>query len=219
MSERNFLGVWLPREIYLDKNLSWTEKILYVEIQSLDNENGCFASNEYFAEFLDVSTTTISIAISKLRKLNYVECVSFDGRKRVLKSAFKKTEKLVLGKAKGRLKENLKHNNTNNNTPKNNLIKGSEIKFRENKFGQQVTWVSSEIQMSVETANEFLSYWTEKNRSGNKMKFELEKTFDIKRRLLRWQKNSKKWSTSNNKKSINSSADNYMKARQKLMGQ
>ena len=107
MANRNFLGVWLPREIYLNKELSWTEKILYVEIQSLDNENGCFASNEYFADFLGVSTTTISISISKLKKLNYVECVSFDGRKRVLKSAFKKIEKQVLRKLKGSVDENL----------------------------------------------------------------------------------------------------------------
>lgn len=208
MSERNFLGVWLPKEVYLDKQLSWTEKILYVEIQSLDNEHGCFASNEYFAEFLDVSTTTISLAISKLRKLKYVECVSFDGRKRVLKSAFKKTEKLLLGKVKGRVKENLKHNNTVNNSIKNN------ISLREQKFVNQV----SLLDFNIDIQKEFVNYWTEQNSSGSKMKWELQKTFDIKRRLARWEKNSKKWDTKNSKKSINSSAESYMAARQKLMG-
>ena len=53
---RQFLGIWIPREIYLNKNLNWTDKILFVEINSLDNERGCFASNDYFAEFLSVST-------------------------------------------------------------------------------------------------------------------------------------------------------------------
>lgn len=144
MNNRNFLGVWLPRDVYLDKKLSWTEKILYVEIQSLDNENGCFASNEYFAEFLDVSTTTISLAISKLKKLNYIECVSFDGRKRVLKSAFKSQEKQLLGNLKSSLKENLKHNNKANNTNKS------------------LTWIEEieTLDYPKELKNDFVEYWS-----------------------------------------------------------
>lgn len=34
----------------------------------------------------------------------------------------------------------------------------------------------------------FYDYWTESNEGGNKMRFEKEKTFDIKRRLERWHK-------------------------------
>ena len=40
---------------------------------------------------------------------------------------------------------------------------------------------------------EFVDYWTEKNISGKKMKFEMQKTFDIKRRLARWVKKSEQW--------------------------
>lgn len=36
---------------------------------------------------------------------------------------------------------------------------------------------------------EFFNYWTERNESGTKMRFEKEKTFDIARRLARWHKN------------------------------
>lgn len=32
----------------------------------------------------------------------------------------------------------------------------------------------------------FISYWTEPNKSGTKVRWELEKTFDVKRRLLTW---------------------------------
>ena len=32
---RGFKGVWIPREIYLSKELNWTDKILYIEIHSL----------------------------------------------------------------------------------------------------------------------------------------------------------------------------------------
>lgn len=36
---------------------------------------------------------------------------------------------------------------------------------------------------------EFTEYWTEPNKSGSKMKWELEKTWDLKRRLHRWANN------------------------------
>ena len=38
--------------------------------------------------------------------------------------------------------------------------------------------------------NEFYLYWTEKNTNGKKMKFEMNKTFDVSRRLSRWSKNN-----------------------------
>lgn len=37
---------------------------------------------------------------------------------------------------------------------------------------------------------EFYNYWTEISLRGKKMRFEKEKTFDIKKRLDRWVKNS-----------------------------
>jgi hypothetical protein len=38
--------------------------------------------------------------------------------------------------------------------------------------------------------NEFYLYWTEKNAKGKKMKFEMNKTFDVSRRLSRWSNNN-----------------------------
>lgn len=38
---------------------------------------------------------------------------------------------------------------------------------------------------------EFFDYWTEPNKSGTKMRFELEKTWHLGRRLARWVNNSK----------------------------
>jgi hypothetical protein len=37
---------------------------------------------------------------------------------------------------------------------------------------------------------EFYFYWTEKNQTSKKMRFEKESVFDIKRRLLRWSNNN-----------------------------
>ena len=55
MNNRDFKGVWIDKSIWLDKNLSATEKVILAEIDSLNNENGCYASNNYFAEFCQCS--------------------------------------------------------------------------------------------------------------------------------------------------------------------
>lgn len=39
----------------------------------------------------------------------------------------------------------------------------------------------------------FCDYWTERNKSGTKMRFELEKTWDTARRLIRWDMNNNKF--------------------------
>lgn len=70
--DRDFKGIWIPKEIYLNEELNWTEKILLVEIDSLSNINGCFASNDHFAKHLNVSKDRISKIISKLVKLGYI---------------------------------------------------------------------------------------------------------------------------------------------------
>ncbi len=41
--------------------------------------------------------------------------------------------------------------------------------------------------------NNFIDYWTESNKNGKKMKFEMQKTFDIKRRLVKWRDNNNEW--------------------------
>lgn len=82
---RDFKGVWIPKEIWLNPNLSIIEKGIYTEISSLDNEFHCVANNEYFANFCQCSVATVTRAISHLIELGYIERVSFDGRQRVLK--------------------------------------------------------------------------------------------------------------------------------------
>lgn len=73
MQNRDFKGVWIPKEIWLNTELSITDKVLLAEIDSLDNENHCTASNEYFSEFFKVSVPTISRSIKKLKDLGFIE--------------------------------------------------------------------------------------------------------------------------------------------------
>ena len=83
--DRDFKGVWIPKEIWLNSELTLLEKAIFTEIDSLDNENHCIASNDYFAEFCDCSASKVSKAIKKLKDLGMIEELEFDGRHRKLR--------------------------------------------------------------------------------------------------------------------------------------
>ena len=114
MEQRDFKGVWISKEIWLDTRLNALEKIILVEIDSLDNEDGCSAGNEYLAEFCQCSDTKVSTAVKKLIGLGYIYQKSFDGRIRILKSRLSKNEKQSLNNLKAEIK-NFKPININNN--------------------------------------------------------------------------------------------------------
>ena len=93
---RDFKGVWIPKEIWLNENLTMIEKVILIEIDSLDNEEGCIAGNDYLAKFCQCSNWAVSTAIKKLQQLGYIKIVNFDGRHRVIKSNLKLVQNLNL---------------------------------------------------------------------------------------------------------------------------
>ncbi|MGE7115147.1 DnaD domain protein [Lysinibacillus sp. NPDC047702] len=72
-NQRDFKGIWIPSNIWLTKELTLQEKVFLVEIDSLDNEHGCFASNKHFANFFQLSTSRCSEIINELRKKGLIE--------------------------------------------------------------------------------------------------------------------------------------------------
>lgn len=70
--ERSFKGIWIPKEIWLSKELTLQEKVFLVEIDSLDNEDGCFASNAYFGDFFGLSNGRVSQVIKSLNEKGYI---------------------------------------------------------------------------------------------------------------------------------------------------
>lgn len=47
---------------------------------------------------------------------------------------------------------------------------------------------------------EFFDYWSEPNKSGSKLRFEQEKTWDLSRRLARWSNHNKEYKSNEDKK-------------------
>ena len=94
MEQRDFKGVWIPKSVWLDSRLNALDKIILMEIDSLDTEeNGCYASNEYLSNFCQCSERKVSEAISKLTEFNYIYLESFNGRTRVLRSMLSNSAK------------------------------------------------------------------------------------------------------------------------------
>ena len=83
--EQGIVFVQIPGEVAFNKKLNKTDTFVFWIIRTLDcTEKHCWASNEFMAERLDISTQTVSNSIAKLKKEEYVTQISFDGRRRVL---------------------------------------------------------------------------------------------------------------------------------------
>ena len=135
-NDRDFKGVWIPKAIWLDERLNALDKIILTEIDSLDNgERGCFASNKHIADFCQCSETKVSVAISKMLKLEYLYIQNFDGRQRELKTCLSKFKRQPYKFCKADL-QNLKESNIDNNihsNKKNNIIRNNIIKKKSDK--------------------------------------------------------------------------------------
>lgn len=118
-NKRDFKGVWIPKEIWLDARLNALDKVILTEIDSLDSsERGCFASNKHIADFCQCSETKVSTSISKLIEYGYLYVQKFDGRQRELKSRLSKFERQSFKNCEAD-SQNLKESNIDNNTSNN----------------------------------------------------------------------------------------------------
>jgi hypothetical protein len=76
-----------------------------------------------------------------------------------------------------------------NRNENRNIIE--DINRRENVFKSEVLEFGEKYPLTI--IGKFCDYWTEKNKSCTKMKFELQKTFEISKRLATWANNDKEF--------------------------
>ena len=65
-------GIWIDIEILKDQNLSIQEKLVLAIIKALDKGKGCYASNRYCADLLNVTSKRASDIIRSLITKEYV---------------------------------------------------------------------------------------------------------------------------------------------------
>jgi hypothetical protein len=84
MSEREFLGIWIPAEVWLDNRLTITEKAFLAEVESFSKNGKTFhKSNDTIRQQYGITPKTVQRIIKKLVQLELLECY-FNGRVRHL---------------------------------------------------------------------------------------------------------------------------------------
>ena len=195
----------IPAPVRYDNRLKANSKLLYGEITCLTNKLGyCFATNQYFAELYGVSKNTISIWINDLVKTGHIISTII----RTERNQVKERRISLSQNNEGGIPKNNEENITSNNIKiNNNTIIERRLKFEET--------VHQATDISVDTLDEFCDYWCEQNQSGTKMKFEMERTFDINLRLKRWCRNNKKWNQKPFQNSATSKIESAINTHQK----
>ena len=171
MGERDFKGIWIPKEVWLDERLDAITKILLCEIDSLDSsEDGCYASNEYLANFCGCSVSKVSSSISTLIKLGYLKIKKFDGRTRYIKSCllnFGRQPSKFWKAAFQKNEDNNIYNNINNNIKeKEDIIISS--KKKKNPTLEEIKKFCEEKKIKNIDQQYFFDYYEVNNwRDGN----------------------------------------------------
>lgn len=125
---RDFKGVWIPAEYWLDPNLTMMEIMFITEIDSLDRGEGCFASNNHFADFFGVTPGRASQIVKSLKKKGYIEVTYERNGKQVVRRLIRVVRKLKGGikySKRGYL-ENAEGSNTVFSNTESNTEEGSK---------------------------------------------------------------------------------------------
>lgn len=116
--KREFKGIWIPKEVWLSDDMTLQEKVFYVEVDSLNNELGCYANNEYFSRFFGISKVRVSEVINSLVKKGFLvtDVDQAIGNKRKLMTLANFSLRPSQSNLGDPHKESFKHSNTINNT-------------------------------------------------------------------------------------------------------
>lgn len=165
----------------------------YEAIKSLPESNQLEVYNaifEYSFNFVEIELTGLSSTIFTLIKpqLEANNKRYENGNKPKNKQNGSKTEAKDEQKI-GKVEAN-KNKNVNDNENKN-INSNNNINDRVETFKTKVYTYSNIY--SVDMLLKFFNYWSELNKSGTKMRFELEKTWEIEKRLATWKNNGLKY--------------------------
>ena len=169
-------------------DLDWTDKGKYIILLCIQHQKGRLSEDIIKKNIGDFSSI-LQVKFKKDRKgLWYNERLEFEIDKRkkhadrqranVSKRWNKDTTSLPNGYQTDTKRIPLENRNINEN-----------ISIRRTLFTKDVFVFSDKY--PTELLNEFNSYWIEMNKSKTKMRYELQQTFEISRRLATWARNDK----------------------------
>ena len=206
MESPNYYAI-IPAEVRYS-NINPSAKLLYGELTALSHKEGyCFASNNYFSELYGVSKNTISLWIKALNEIGFVTIEMKYKNKQIIERRIylNNLNEGITKKMEGGIIKKVEDNNTRDNTTRN-------INNRKRIFESHVSKLDFDTQLKIE----FVNYWTEQNHSKTKMRFELERTWDLNRRLKRWVSNSKNWNKSSQNSKVKQTLNSHQKAKEMI---
>ena len=194
MSERLFKGIWIPRNLYLDQTLTWTQKILILEIDSF-SRNGlqCFISNEYLIKFLQVSEGTVEKSIKNAIDSGHIirERTLIQGKsRRVLRLAHVMDYGINPSKTTGTTRKKVRHTNTSTKP----AIKS--LKTNKPESLEECSLYFAELDM-MDQAQPFMDWYDQTGwqlKGGNKIKD--------------WKATARNWARRQNKQRQDNAASN-----------
>ena len=107
-NQRDFKGVWIPKEIWENKDLTLQEKVFLIEIDSLDGEDGCYATNSHFSEFFGVTKGRCSQVISSLEEKKFITIQFVKNEKKQIEKRIIRINKNKMNELRKETKQGIK---------------------------------------------------------------------------------------------------------------
>ena len=146
-NQRDFKGVWIPKEIWENKDLTLQEKVFLIEIDSLDGEDGCYATNSHFSEFFRVTKGRCSQVISSLEEKKFITIQFIKNEKKQIEKRIIRINKNKMNELRKETKQGIKEIKEGIKKT-NDPIKFSKQGYLENAKGSN-TVVSNTISNTV----------------------------------------------------------------------
>ena len=155
--EREFKGVWIPAEIWLDARLTLVERALLAEIDSFTGNGKSFhKSNDTIQEEYGISRNTIGRSLQKLQKLGFVD-VTFNGRVRNVTTRAGSIPKM--GRQSPQIGEAASPNDTSTNTIERTVDNTSKKRGARPKGLEEVLESFKEVGAEESEALAFFDYY------------------------------------------------------------
>ena len=192
MSNREFKGVWIPGDLYLNDELSWTEKLVILEVDSF-SRNGlpCFISNEHLCNHIRCSASTIEKSLKRTEELGYIirnhEIIDGHSRRILRMNAVLNYESSP-SKTTVNTRKKVRHTNTSTNTS-NNSMKEGKLTSKPNAQECYLYFAELGVKNHYDEADAFKDWYDQTGwtlKGGNKIK-------DWKATARNWVRRQKKY--------------------------
>jgi len=183
-------GFWRSHE---EHSFSTTEIALYFHLLEVCNicswKNPFKRNNSKIGADLGISFNTLKNSRNRLAQCGLLTFKTANGSPNVIYtlSKFDKVTNEVSTEVNDEVSTEVANEVLPTKDKLNKTVKTSSIVDRKLKFSQSLSPFLETYGKDV--LNEFYRYWTEPNKSNTKFRQELEKTWDLKRRLDTWTKN------------------------------